>query len=557
MVKKLSIAKYLLVVTIIVCALYTQAQTSYYWVKFSDKNNNWHSLSVPQTFLSFKSIERRTKQGIALDETDLPISDYYIEKIAPYTERIVHKLKWINTVVIAVSDNTFSADSILQFSFVDSLNKIEFPPSRSAKEKYEEITAAVVDHNYVYPNKYGIAYSQANMLNADLLHQLGYRGNGVTIAVMDNGFSNVNNIRGFDSIRTRILGTYDFVNHDEDVYIGGSHGTNVLSCIGGNIRNQYLGTAPDASFFLLQSEDTQAEWVMEEYNWAAAAEWADSAGAQIFSTSLGYTDFDDGIGDHTYADLTGDKTVITHAGNMAFDKGILVINSAGNEGANAWHYVSAPADGNKVMAVGAVDSTETIAAFSGRGPLPDGTIKPDVCAQGVRSAVITTFGDLGFSGGTSFSCPTLAGSAASLWGAFPDKSAQEISDAIKASCDRYLSPDNDYGYGIPDFYNAYLMLIQETDSSDVLPVGYGIKVFPNPSYNELYVSVFDAQETINYIDVVDMMGRIVLKQDHVFVREKTYGVIRIDEYANLAPGKYILRINGDKKKTVKVVKGTN
>lgn len=543
----------MLAVAFMVLALQANAQTEYYWVKFSDKNSNWYSLSNPNAFLSLKSIERRTKQGITLDESDLPISDYYIEKIAPYTDRIVHKLKWINTVVIAVTDSTFSPDSIAQFSFVDSLNKIEFPPSRSANEKFETVEP-VVNQNYVYPNKYGIAYSQANMLNTDLLHQLGYRGEGIRIAVMDNGFNNVNNIKGFDSIRTRILGTWDFVHNDGDVYVGGGHGTNVLSCIGGNIRNTYLGTAPDASFYLLQSEDDGAEWVMEEYNWAAAAEWADSAGAQLFSTSLGYTNFDDGIGSHTYADMTGDKTVITHASNMAFEKGILVINSAGNEGANNWRYISAPADGDKVMAIGAVDSAEMIAPFSSRGPRPDGRIKPDVCAQGVRSGVITTSGDIGFSGGTSFSCPTLAGSAASLWGAFPDRSAQEISDAIRASCDRYLAPDNDYGYGIPNFYNAYLLLQQWNDSSSALPVGYGIKVFPNPSSNELYVTVFDAQESINYIDVVDMFGRIVLREDNVFVREKTYGMIRLNEYANLAAGKYILRINGDKKKTVKIVK---
>lgn len=541
----------MLAVAFMVFALQANAQTEYYWVKFSDKNNNWHSLSSPQSFLSLKSIERRTKQGIALDETDLPVSDYYVEKIAPYTERIVHKLKWINTVVIAVTDSTFSPDSIAQFSFVDSLNKIEFPPSRSSKEKFE-VVEPVVNQNYVYPNKYGIAYSQANMLNTDLLHQLGYRGDGITMAVMDNGFNNVNNIKGFDSIRTRILGTWDFVHNDGDVYVGGGHGTNVLSCIGGNIRNMYLGTAPDASFYLLQSEDDGAEWIMEEFNWAAAAEWADSAGAQLFSTSLGYTDFDDGIGDHTYADLTGDKAVMTHASNMAFDKGILVINSAGNEGANSWHYISVPADGDKVMAVGAVDSAEVIAAFSSRGPRPDGRIKPDVCAQGVRSGVITASGDIGFSGGTSFSCPTLAGSAASLWGAFPDKTAKEIFDAIMISCDRFWTPDNDYGYGIPNFYNAYLLLKSNYNDKIFAPE-YGITVYPNPSSKELYVRVFHPQEVVNFIELTDMLGRKVLTQE-VFIRDHTYELVNIEGYSNLPAGKYLLRVNGDKKKTVKIVK---
>ena len=238
------------------------------------------------------------------------------------------------------------------------------------------------------------------MLNVDLLHQMGYKGEGITLSVMDNGFYNTDNIRAYDSVRNRIIGTWDFVNNEANVYNDGSHGENVLSCIAGNLPDKFIGTAPDANFYLLTTEDNSAEWVMEEYNWAAAAEYADSAGVQIFSTSLGYTTFNNDVGNHTYADLTGDKTVITHAANMAFGKGILVLNSAGNEGANSWHYVSAPADGDSVLAIGAVDSAEAVANFSGRGPTLAGRIKPDIMAQGQNAYVANTAGSITTESGT-------------------------------------------------------------------------------------------------------------------------------------------------------------
>ena len=540
---------------VLFAASQASAQTSYYWVKFTDKNNNGYTVNTPQQFLTQRAIDRRTRANIAIDESDLPITQTYINAIAPYTENIVHRLKWINTVVIAVTDSTFNPDDIKQFSFVDSLNKIEFPPSRSAKQKFED-PYPVIDQHYVYPNPYGMAYRQANMLNADLLHQSGHKGKDIIIAVMDNGFYNVNNIKGFDSIRTQILATWDFVHNDGNVYDGGGHGTNVLSCIGGHVKDRYLGTAPSASFFLLQSEDDGAEWVMEEYNWAAAAEWADSAGADIFSTSLGYTDFDDDIGSHTYADLTGDKTVITHASNQAFEKGILVINSAGNEGANSWHYVSAPADGINVMAVGAVDSAEIIAGFSSRGPSFDNRIKPDVCAQGVRSAVITSGGDLGYSGGTSFSCPVLAGAAASLWSAFPQKTATEIYTAIMATCDRKETPDNEYGYGIPNFYMAFLMLRSDSNTNIFAP-DYNLAVFPNPSTNVLYIALSHAASRDYSFELYDMLGNKVLNQDkHIYIREDNeYGIFKLPGYENLAAGKYVLIFDGDRKHPLHLIKG--
>jgi len=296
---------------------------------------------------------------------------------------------------------------------------------------------------------------------------------------------------------------------------------------------------------------------MEEYNWAEAAETADSIGAQLFSTSLGYSVFDilgtemgvvDTLGSHTYADLNGDKTVITHAGNQAFSKGILVFNSAGNEGQEPWHYIIAPADGDSILAVGAVDSNGVIAPFSSYGPNSAGVIKPDLCAQGSNSAVVFSPGQdgypggtLGRSSGTSFSCPILAGCAASLWSAFPTKTAREIKDAIVISANRFWTPDNQYGYGIPNFYTAYLLL--QTDyNANILQPDQQPAVFPNPFTDQLYLSMYSQQNQNHLIEIFNLLGQLVYSQQF-FVRQQTYDIQSLDNVGSLAEGEYIIRLD--------------
>ncbi len=606
------------------------SQNHNYWIKFKDKNNNSFSLSNPQQFLSERSVERRVKQNITLNISDLPLTQDYVDSVSPFITNIIHRLKWFNLLVAKIDDpgmvvpnidakadttigtDTFSItirdtvithyrilvslagssydtisltysdtlndtvfhfgpivirdsifitdnqmgnkfDSIRQFAFVDSIAEIADIPRATGKmhNKFEEVEP--VNQRIIYPNRYGAAYHQINMLNADLLHQMGYRGNGIIISMMDNGFYNVPDIRAFDSVRNRIIATYDFVNHEEDVYNDGSHGENTFSCIAANIPDGYLGTAPDANFYLLTTEDNSAEWIMEEYNWVAGAEFADSAGAQIFSTSLGYTQFDGGAGNHTYSDLNGDKTVITQAGNIAASKGILVFNSAGNEGNSSWRYISAPADGINVIAVGAVDSVGQVAPFSGRGPNSSDTIiKPDLCAQGVNTAVINANGSIGTSGGTSFSCPILAGCAASLWSAFPDKSAKEIWVAIVTSADHFWSPDNNHGYGIPNFYNAYLNL-KTNYNGNILRISDNAAVFPNPFGSELNVSLFNSESKNRQIEIFDVLGRKVYSTE-IFLRDNTFEIVKLDGVKTLLAGEYILKLDGDKNKTHRIVK---
>ncbi len=597
------------------------AQSNKYWVKFTDKNNNSYSLSNPTQFLSQASIDRRTRQNIPLNETDLPISETYISGISPYIQNLQHRLKWMNTVVVDMSDalsirvdtfasirdtlivaDSFSAviydsviihkiayisnnsyafrndttssrkivrdtvvppfgkvyvhdtiwlndvvtvnkiDSILALPFVDTMALIRYDLRRSAMgaRKFEEVQPQV-NQSITYPSKYGVAYHQINMLNADLLHQMGFTGQGIAISVMDNGFSQADHIEAYDSVRARILATWDFVNNERNVYNDGGHGENTFSCMAANLPNRFIGTAPGADYYLFTTEDDGGEWIMEEYNWAAAAEAADSFGSQVFSTSLGYTQFDGDLGSHTYADLTGNKTVITRAANMAFGKGILVLNSAGNEGQKEWRYIAAPADGDSVLAIGAVDSARRLSGFSSRGPNAVGRVKPDICAQGSNSAVITTGGATGYSNGTSFSCPIMAGCAASLWSAFPEKSARDIYDAIVISADRFWAPDSSFGYGIPNFYNAYLFL-KTNYNSGVLRIADNAVVYPNPFTNELNVSLFNSDMKEHKLELFDMQGRKVYGNDFV-VRDKTFEIVKIDA-GLLQQGAYTLRLDG-------------
>ena len=528
-------------------------QRNYYWIKFKDKNNNSYSLNNPQQFLSQRSVDRRTIQHLNLDSTDLPISQMYVDGITPFISELKYRLKWINCVVVKI-DSAAQFDSLKQLTFVDSIGGIEFSPARSLlkQNKFEDVFP--VDAHVIYPSKYGAAYHQINMLNADPLHRMGYRGKDIIISMMDNGFENVDANPAYDSVRSRILYTWDYVNNEVNVSNEGGHGALSFSCIGSNLPDQFIGTAPDASFILNHTEDNGHEWVMEEYSWQAAAEAADSAGANIFSTSLGYTQFDNNYGNHSYQDLTGDKTVMTHAGNMAFKKGIIVLNSGGNEGTSAWHFISAPADGDDILAVGAVDMNGRLANFSGRGPNAKGKIKPDLCAQGVSSAVVNTNASIGSSNGTSFSCPILAGCVASLWSAFPDRSAIEVRNAVMVSSDLFRQPNDSLGYGIPDFYKAFIFL-KTNYSGDILHFSNEVLAFPNPFGNELSVCLFhnDSLGQTHTIELFNLLGQKVYSTD-TYLPPNNFGILRLEGVNALEVGEYVMRIDGDKSQTLKIVK---
>jgi serine protease AprX len=537
------------------CFSQTDSSNLYYWVKLKDKNHNQCSLNNPQQFLSAASINRRSSQNLAIDSSDLPITQLYIDSIAPYINGLVHRLKWFNIIVVHIT-NASNVDSVKRFDFVDSIAPITYFPYKKLQLTGKFESVGPVNQSITYPDVHGAAYRQINMLNGDLLHQLGYKGQGIIIAMMDNGLLDANLMHAFDSVRPRILATWDFVHNSPNVYADplGGHATETFSCIAANLPNKFVGTAPGASFVLMQTEDNNAEWVMEEYNWAAGAEFADSVGAQIFSSSLGYTQFDNNLGNNTYADLNGNKTVCTQAANIATSKGIVIFNSIGNYGQDSWHYLAAPADADSILAVGAVDSTGDSAAFSSWGPNSVGRIKPDICAQGFPASVMIANSNdyIGKSDGTSFSCPIAAGCAASLWSAFPGKTARDIQTAIVISANRFWNPDNKYGYGIPNFYNAYLLL-KTGYNANVLKISNDVTLYPNPFSSQLNVSLYSDTAENHTIEIFDVTGRKVFFRQF-FIRDKTFEILTIDELAGLAAGEYILSYDGKKEYSHKIMK---
>jgi len=475
---------HILLLVFVPTVIFSQIAEDKYRLYLTDKENNTYSIENPEEFLSENSIQRRTKQNILITENDLPISNYYIDSLKNLGLEIINKSKWLNTVVVHTTDSEL-IDTITKYGFIKSKNKSFL---RTKSESYLKLLENQ-DLKTAYSDNfdYGNGTTQISMINGHALHQNGYQGQGITIAVIDGGFYNVNTLPAFDSLwqNNQILGTKDFVDGDNEVFDASDHGMKVLSTMGANIPGVLIGTAPKASYWLLRSEKTDDEYTIEEDNWTAAAEFADSIGADIITSSLGYTVFDDENQNYTYNDLDGNSTFITKAADIAASKGILVINSAGNLGNDPWKYISAPSDGDSVLTVGAVDEFASIAYFSGLGPTYDGRIKPNICAMGVRSAVQGIDGNITVSNGTSFSTPIIAGMTACLWQVFPNLNNMEIIKKIEESAHQFSTPDNIMGYGIPDYGKA--AELQNVNIISVINNEAFIKVYPNPFIDKISI----------------------------------------------------------------------
>jgi len=363
--------------------------------------------------------------------------------------------------------------------------------------------------------------------------------------VIDGGFYNANNLDVFDSLwqNNQILGTRDFVYGGEVSFDGSPHGSMVLSLMGGNYPGQLIGTAPKATYWLIHSEDIDSEYLIEEYNWVSAAEFADSVGADVINSSLGYTEFDDPSQNHTYADMNGDTAPATNGADMVAKKGILVVNSLGNSGADNWYYLGAPSDGDSVMGIGAVDGNGIYAGFSSHGPSYDGRVKPDVVAQGSGVYVADPYGGgFGYGGGTSFSSPILAGMAACLWQANPTLNNMQIADAIRQSASQYLTPDDMLGFGIPDFVlaNNILTIIIGPDGE----MAY-LKVYPNPFRDVFTIDAgrlagMGAGLNDGSVEVIDITGRVIGLQKKSLINA---GTVIIDLLQNAPKGLYFVKVN--------------
>lgn len=431
-----------------ISAQFTSTDTLKYRISLKDKAATTYSLQQPEEYLSIKSIERRNRQGLKVDSTDLPVCAKYVDAIREQGVHVLVAGKWDNFVTVSCNDSS-AIDKIGRLPFVRSTERVW-------KGKVEKATYRdqLANQSLRSDTLYGPAAYQIQMSRANLLHDAGFKGQGMTIAVIDAGYHNVDKIETMRNIR--ILGTRDFVNPEADIYAENNHGTSVLSCMAMNRPHIMIGTAPEASYWLLRSEDEYSEHLVEQDYWAAAIEYADSVGVDLANASMGYHTFDDSTKNYRYRDLNGHHALISRQASKAADKGIVLVCSAGNAGEDSWKKITPPGDAENVLTVGAIDKNGLLAKFSSVGNTSDGRVKPDVVAVGFESAVMGTDGIPHRINGTSLSSPIMCGMVACLWQACPKLTAKEIIELVRHSGDRTDFPDNIYGYGVPDLWKAYL-----------------------------------------------------------------------------------------------------
>jgi hypothetical protein len=512
--------KHLFTITLLVFSFFLKSQSQGYRVYFTDKQENLDLLRTPEVFLSEAALIRRSAQGIAVDERDLPISATYIRVLKSIGAQIPAHSKWFNYAYIHGVD----PESLLALDFV---KRIEYP-------KQHRSTLAATAGNF----DYGFAKAQVELIGGDKLHQRSYTGKGVTIAVIDAGFGGVWQAAVLDSLKQsgRLKGSYSFIRKDTNVYVGnGSHGASVLSVMAALDSGLFVGTAPHANYWLLSSENIGSETPIEMDHWLMAAEFADSVGAHVINTSLGYFTFDDPADDYSYSDMDGNTTIVTKAADMAAAKGLVVVASAGNEGASSWQFIAAPADGDSVLSVGSTDASGNYSSFSSKGPSFDNRVKPDVAGMGSGTVLINAVGTVSSGFGTSFSSPCIAGMAACLIQAQPTRHGQQIANQIRQSGHLYWTPNNNLGYGIPNFDKAYIINIEENQiSSD------HFSVYPNPSKDKIFIhsSQFQHNELLS-IQVLDLSGKVVLTWNKAWQNQA------MELFLNdLSKGTYILKVKG-------------
>ncbi len=534
----------LLVVMATASALAGQTAPDKYWIRFTDKANSPYSIDRPGEYLSSRALERRDRYSIPVNSQDLPVNPAYLDSIRSAGAEILTRSRWFNAVTIQAIDTSI-LQKIRKLPFVYQIKSVErIKSGQLQKDKFETGLQLVTNNTSQTDTtllRYGQATRQIGMLNGHILHNQGFQGQGMVIAILDGGFRNVNINRAFDSLRQdrRILGTWDFVRNKPVAYDEHSHGAQVLSTMGANLSGELVGTAPKASFYLLLTEDTGSELIIEEDNWVAGAEWADSAGADLINSSLGYSTFDNPAQNHTYADMDGNTTRITIAADMAAARGMLVVSSAANEGNKPWHYITAPADADSILTIGSVDSLGSYSSFSSTGPTFDRRIKPNVSAQGSWTAIAGTDGNIYRGSGTSFSSPVVCGLAACLWQINRSLPPMKIIEAIQASATQANRPDSLLGYGIPDFGKA-LFLIQGMDPIPLTDESL-FRIFPNPFTDRLRVDFFSPERQEISIQLLTLTGKVMASRK-AEVGYTSVNSIELSEFHTLPDGMYILRI---------------
>lgn len=546
------------IVFLILNSLVLSSQETF-WIRFIDKNENDYSIDRPEEFLSQRSIERRNNQGISLSIQDLPVSRTYINQLSNVPGvTIKSSSKWFNSVSIIVAPG-FDLSPVLDLNFVDKVETItqyhvqDSPEGSNKKSTLDNIVNLT----------YGQSFNQINLIKGLDLHSKGFLGEGMLIAVMDGGFTGLDQFDGFASLRNenRIVDTWNYVDEDENVYQYSTHGTMVMSCMATNISGEYLGTAPKAQYALYLTENVASETLFEEDNWIRSAERADSIGADICNTSLGYTTMDDGTQSHIYDQLDGNTLSISIAADIAASKGMLMINSAGNSGASPWYYIGAPADADSVLAIGACDVDGQMASFSSHGPSSDGDVKPNITGPGWNVAVYSSNGIFA-SSGTSFAAPIISGMSACLWQANSDKTNMEVFNALQESAHLFDFPNPDFGHGIPNYELASGLLGQSMDEGDEeeddnvfeddnvtsIPNDVEIHVYLG---EDLMISLFNESLLGEVsIEVVNIKGQVIASKDF-FVGENSVNTYKLMNGLNLSSSLYFLRVYNEEVSVVR------
>jgi subtilisin family serine protease len=450
----------------ILCENAAAAERQKYWIFFRDKGSSSLSkrsalLSEAKQRLSPKALERRAKvlpENALVDELDIDLHKSYLTELSSRGFAPVTMSRWLNAVSIYATADEIAA--LQNLPFVQNAQRVArmiIPPAPETAPEPPTLFK-IAAHRF----EYGRSLAQMEQIKATILHDAGIYGIGVIVGMMDSGFRWQDH-EAFVHLRSKIIGERDFIQNDNitrnqtgDAAGQDSHGTQTLSTLGGFRASQLIGPGFGARFILAKTEHVPTETHAEEDYWAAAVEWMETLGVDVTSTSLGYSEFDPGQTSYTKAQMDGKTTIITRAAEMAASKGVIVVNSAGNEQdrpgcpPNSWRIIIAPADGPNVIAVGAVFSNGSIVCFSSSGPTADGRIKPDVMAMGsgVRVVSPTSTNQYIFSSGTSFSCPLTGGVVAQILSAHPETTPQQMMNALRSTASMANSPNNDYGYGI-------------------------------------------------------------------------------------------------------------
>jgi subtilisin family serine protease len=529
-----------------------------YAVYFKYKPQESLSLSRPQEFLTQKAIERRIKEDVSADSLDLPVATKYLDGVSSLSDYVLYASKWMNAAVL-VTDQA-GVDAMAALPFVERVELVarDFLTKPSAKINYQALASTSTENNIKHPklNSRELAVTdnsydfQNELIGIDRMHADGYTGDGVMIAVFDAGFPGTNISSAFSHLfaNNQILAQRDFVRPwNTEVFMGHQHGTNVLSLIAANEPGKLVSGAYDADLVLMITEEVETEYKVEEFNWVRAAEYSDSLGVDIISSSVGYWDFDDPAMNYTLEDLDGKTTVITRGASIASNRGILVVNSVGNYGSRGESSLVAPADAEDILSVGSVKTSGEVSTFSSRGPTGDGRFKPELSAFGDSPVLIRSNGSAGSSNGTSFSAPQITALAAGLWEAKPEWTKAELMENLFRSATQYDNPDNLLGYGIPNFYDALYGEILAAPEHETLKT----KIYPNPLGQSDLKIQFGTGTDCSF-ELIDFSGRLVMRQSLSRAHANTPYLVSVD---GIETGMYLVVLReGALIKQVKLLK---